>query len=176
LKKPGPPLIADANVLIDYMDADPSVLGLVASETGPLMVAAEVLAKVDQLDTKTCERLGLKIAEASLDQLMEAGQRRPGLAFDDVVCLVLARDHGWCCVTNDRALRAACASSGVDVRWGLEVMLPLVSRTILSGREAIDVALTIQRNNRAYITDAILTRFRARVAKAAGSRGGGQKL
>jgi len=170
LRKPGPPLIADANVLIDFMDADPSVLGLLARETGPVMIAAEVLAKVDQLSTTTCDRLGLTIVEATLDQLIEAGQRRPGLAFDDVVCLVLARDHEWCCVTNDRALRAACEASNVDVRWGLEVMLPLVARAALSTKDAIEVALTIQQNNRAFITEPILRRFKAKAARAASSR------
>ena len=110
------PLIVDANVLIDYLDTEPSVLALVAREAGPLFVATEVLAKVDQLDVTVCEELGLSIAVPSLSQLLEAAVRRPGLAFDDVVCLVMARDNGWCCVTNDRALRAACRASDVSVQ------------------------------------------------------------
>jgi len=170
LRRPGPPLIADANVLIDFMEADPSVLSVLASEIGPVMIAAEVLEKVRLLDAATCERLGLTIVEATLDQLMEAGQGRPGLAFDDLVCLVLARDHERCCVTNDRALRTACEASGVDVRWGLEVMLPLVVGEALSAEDAIDVALTIQQNNPAFITEAIVRRFKAEVARAASSR------
>lgn len=161
------PLIADANVLIDYLDADPTVLALIAEETGPVMIAAAVLAKVDQLDTSICDKLGMRIVNASLDQLREAGQRRPGLAFDDMVCLVLARDNEWCCVTNDRALRAACESCGVEVRWGLEVMLPLVARNALSADEATEVALTIHKNNQAYISVSIVERFKAKVAKAA---------
>lgn len=176
MKSPGPPLIADANVLIDFMDADPSILEMLAKETGPLMIAAQVLSKVDQLDTTTCESMGLLIVEPNIDQIFEAaGQRQAGLAFDDQVCLVLARDHDWCCVTNDRALRAACASARVDVRWGLEVMLPLVAQRALPSQEAIEVALAIQQNNRAYITDSIVTRFKMRVAEAAPSKGGGRK-
>jgi predicted nucleic acid-binding protein len=163
------PLIVDANVLIDYLDTEPSVLALVARETGPLFVAMEVLAKVDQLDVTVCEELGLTIAVPSISQLLEAAVRRPGLAFDDVVCLVMARDHGWCCVTNARALRAACRLSGVRVQWGLEIMLRLVARSALSSRDAIEVALAIQRSNRAFITDAIVDRFKIKAKQVAGT-------
>ncbi|HOC41431.1 MAG TPA: hypothetical protein PKJ99_00330 [Thermoanaerobaculales bacterium] len=160
------PLIVDANVLIDYLDTEPSVLALVAREAGPLFVATEVLAKVDQLDVTVCEELGLSIAVPSLSQLLEAAVRRPGLAFDDVVCLVMARDNGWCCVTNDRALRAACRASDVSVQWGLEIMLRLVASSVLSSRDAIEVAMAIQRTNRAFITDAIVNRFKIKAARA----------
>ena len=165
------PLIVDANVLIDYLDAEPSVLTLVAREAGPVFVATAVLAKVDQLDVTACEDLGLTIAEPSLGQLLEASVGRPGLAFDDVVCLIMARDNGWCCVTNDRALRAACRLSGVSVQWGLEIMLRLVAKSALSSRDAIEVALAIQRTNRAFITDAIVSEFKVKAEKAAGSSG-----
>jgi len=160
------PLIVDANVLIDYLDTEPSVLALVAREAGPLFVATEVLAKVDQLDVTLCKELGLSITVPSLSQLLEAAVRRPGLAFDDVVCLVMARDNGWCCVTNDRALRAACRASDVSVQWGLEIMLRLVASSVLSSRDAIEVAMAIQRTNRAFITDAIVNRFKIKAARA----------
>ena len=104
-----PPLIADANVLIDYVNSDVSVLALLAQHAGPLYVATPVLEKVEGLDRSECERLGMVVIEPTLDQLLEAGQARGRLAFDDRVCLILARDRAWSCVTNDKALRRACA-------------------------------------------------------------------
>lgn len=100
-------LVVDANVLIDYAEADESVLALVVRHIGPVFVPRDVLDEVDQFDEDTCTRLGLQIAEGSLEQLLEAGAGGGGLSFQDWMCLILARDNGWVCVTNDGRLRSA---------------------------------------------------------------------
>lgn len=43
-------LLADANVLIDYRDADPSVLSLAATHVGPIRVVHAVLEEVHGFD------------------------------------------------------------------------------------------------------------------------------
>lgn len=168
------PLIADANVLIDYVNIDASILALLAIHIGPVLVATAVLEKVDQLDVGECERLGLTVVEATVEELIEAGAKRGGLAFDDHLCLILARGHGWCCVTNDKALRRACASEGVALRWGLEVMLGLIEKAVLTTADAVAVAKAIQTTN-PFIGDAILEQFgrKARQAAQHGARRGG---
>ena len=50
LKTPSAWFIADANVLIDYANTAPAILGQVSKHIGPVYVAADVLEEVDQLD------------------------------------------------------------------------------------------------------------------------------
>lgn len=163
--KPRRRLIADANVLIDYVGADTSVLSLLARHAGALHVPAQVLLNVDGLDAAECERLGLTVVDPSLEQLLEAGRRRGGLALDDHVCLVMARDHGWCCLTNDRALRNACGREGIPVLWGLEAMLGLVETALLPPVNAIEVATLIHKGNPMFVTSTVLAEFESKVLR-----------
>lgn len=158
-------LVVDANVLIDYVGSDRSILGLAAEFIGPIHVPRPVLEEVEQLDEADCARLGIRLAEASTAQLLEAGAGRGRLSFSDRLCLVLARDRSWTCVTNDRALRRACADLSVPVLWGLELMLELVSLRGLTAGAALDVAMAIHRSNPRHITAEILERFEWKVGR-----------
>lgn len=155
--------IADANVLIDYAQTSPDILGLVARHIGPVYVAAAVLDEVEQLDEAQCQAIGLTPVEGSLAQMTEAAQRGGPLSFEDKLCLVLARDNGWACLSNDGPLREACKAQGVSVVWGLEIMLWLVQASHLDADKAIEVAEAIHLSNPLYITRKIITTFRQRV-------------
>ncbi len=155
--------IADANVLIDYAQTSPDILGLVARHIGPVYVAAAVLDEVEQLDEAQCQAIGLTSVEGSLAQMTEAAQRGGPLSFEDKLCLVLARDNGWTCLSNDGPLREACKAQGVSVVWGLEIMLWLVQARHLDADKAIEVAEAIHLSNPLYITRKIITTFRQRV-------------
>ena len=85
--------------------------------------------------------------------------RRP----QDKLCLVLARDNGWACLSNDGPLREACKAQGVSVVWGLEIMLWLVQARHLDADKAIEVAEAIHLSNPLYITRKIITTFRHKV-------------
>jgi hypothetical protein len=106
-----------------------------------------------------CQSFGLTIVEGSFAQLTEAAQRGGGLSFEDKLCLVLARDHGWTCLTNDGPLRDACKAQGVTVVWGLEIMLQLVEAGHVSADIAIAVAESIHAINPLYITRKIVSTF-----------------
>ncbi len=67
--------IADANVLIDYAETSPAILGQVVKHIGPVYVAADVLEEVDQLDEAQCKAIGLTVVDGNLAQLTEASQR-----------------------------------------------------------------------------------------------------
>lgn len=155
--------IADANVLIDYAQTSPDILGLVARHIGPVYVAAAVLDEVEQLDEAQCQAIGLTPVEGSLAQMTEAAQRGGPLSFQDKLCLVLARDNGWACLSNDGPLREACKAQGVSVVWGLEIMLWLVQARHLDADKAIEVAEAIHLSNPLYITRKIITTFRHKV-------------
>ena len=155
-------LVVDANVLIDYATADESVLGLVVRYIGPVYVPRDVLDEAHRVDEDMCIRLGLQIAEGSLDQLLQAGVGGGGLSFQDRMCLILARDHGWVCVSNDRRLRRACEEVGVETRWGLQLMLEVVAAGGLDPESAVSVAETIGRRN-AWLGAAVVEAFTRKV-------------
>jgi predicted nucleic acid-binding protein len=156
-------LIMDANVLIDFLDTDASVLALISQHVGSLHVARPVVEEVAQFDESTAESLGITVVDASTEVLLAAASGRGRLSFPDRLCLVLAREKGWSCVSNDGRLRRACTDDGVEVLWGLEVIAMLVEAGALPVQAARDLALDIQRNNPRFITDEIVDRFLARL-------------
>lgn len=159
--------IADANVLIDYARASPEILGLVVKHVGPVFVAAAILDEVEQLDEQMCLQHGLAVVEGSLTQLVEASQRGGPLSFEDKLCLVLARDNGWACLSNDGPLRDACKAQNVEVVWGLEIMLQLVETGCVSKEKAIEAAEAIHTINPMYITNRVVAAFRQKIKIAA---------
>jgi predicted nucleic acid-binding protein len=152
-------LVTDANVLIDYSSTDESVLALTSRHLGPVIVPSPVLDEVELLDVPACERLGIRVVEPTLDQLLEAASQRGRLSFEDRLCLILARDGGWLCVTNDRRLRAACEAAGVPVVWSLELLIELVGAGELPPQVAISIAADLHLISPRHITAAILAEF-----------------
>lgn len=94
-----------------------------------------------------------------------ADQRGGPLSFEDKLCLVLARDNGWICLSNDRPLREACKAQDVPVVWGLEIMLSLVEGKYLTPAAAIQAAQAIHAVNPMFITAKVLVAFRQKVAE-----------
>lgn len=149
-------LVTDANVLIDYASTDESVLTLASRHLGAVIVPSPVLAEVDALDVMACDRLELRVVEPTLDQLLEAGAQRGRLSFEDRICLILARDGGWPCVTNDRRLRTACDAASVSVMWSLDLLVALVAAGQLLGEQAILIADDLHHISPRHITRDIL--------------------
>jgi predicted nucleic acid-binding protein len=158
-----PAFVIDANVLIDYADSDPSILTLFSKNIGSIHIIPDVLEKVEQLNTKECRRLGLVLAEPTLEQYLEAGKKIPGLAFDDTLCLILARDHHWTLISTDKALRSACKKAHISLLWGLELMLPLVEKNLLSPSQAQKTAARIHTLNPGFVHQQIIESFTKKI-------------
>ena len=152
-------LVFDANVLIDYASTDPSVLTLVVDHIGQVHVPRDVLEEVQLLDEEHCARLGMKVAEGTTEQIVEAGAGRGALSFADWMCLIIARENRWDCVTNDGALRRECEANGINVRWGLELLLDVVAAGGMSAAGSIACAEAIAANN-AWLKPEVIERFR----------------
>ncbi|MCX6558826.1 MAG: hypothetical protein NTW95_15580, partial [Candidatus Aminicenantes bacterium] len=144
-------------------DSDPSILTLFSKNIGTIHIIPDVLEKVEQLNPKECCRLGLVIAEPTLEQYLEAGKKIPGLAFDDTLCLILARDHHWTLISTDKALRSACKNANIPLLWGLELMLPLVEINLLPPSLAQKTADRIRALNPGFVNQQILERFSKKV-------------
>lgn len=155
-------LILDANVLIDFAATDSSILALVARHVGRVHIPQDVLDEVRQLDEAKCERLGLRVIEGTIEQITEAGIGHGGLSFADRMCLILARDSGWKCVSNDGALRKACTAEGVEVQWGLALLLDVVSAGGMEPDTAGELAQEIVESNR-WIKPEVVDEFRRKL-------------
>ena len=156
--------IVDANVLIDYLKTDISILTIYSKEIGQIYVPTDVLEKVKQLETGECDRLNLEIVEPTTEQYLEAAPKIRGLAFDDRVCFILARDNKWYCISNDIQLRVICEENGISVLWGLELMLPLVERKLIEPTEILQVAKDIHESNPLFVNKTILKKFEGKVS------------
>ena len=161
----GPParrlMIMDACVLIDFIKAQRSVLELVVKHVGPLYVTSPVVDEVKEIDDeKDLVELGLLIVEPELeDAYMAASQSGGPLSFQDRLCLLAAKRHGFTCVTNDKNLRKSCTQEGVPILWGLELLAELHKAGGISEKEAKRIAQAIRTSNPKHITANIISRF-----------------
>ena len=158
-------LIADASVLIDIADANEAVLALIAQHVARVVIPTPVLAEVDSLDELKCAALGLEVVEPTLDQLRQAAARHPALSFADKVCLIVARDAGATCWTNDGPLAEECTAIGVARMRGLRPLIALVEAGALALDVAIGTVELVSANN-PYITNAIVDEFRRLAGEA----------
>ena len=153
-------LLMDANVLIDYQNSDFSVLGLVNKHVGEVLVLTTIIKEVGGLDFTDCERLGLKVIEPDLIQLKRAATKRGQLSFRDHLCLLVASESGFVCVTNDKPLRKACIEEGVAILWGLEIMTALVQGHEMRAVDAIQTAEKIHNSNPLHISRKLVEQFK----------------
>lgn len=157
-------LVLDANVLIDFCQTDRSLLPLVSLHLGEVRVPLPILEEeIEQLGSEDWVGLGIVPVEPSLELLEAAAARRAGLSFHDHLCLLVAREHGGRCVTNDGRLRRACAAERVPALWGLEMLALLVEARALGLAEAERLARAVQRVNPMYINERVIERFLARL-------------
>ncbi len=151
-------LLADANVLIDYVETEIEILRLVAGLFAKLIVPRPVLEQVPRLSIRTCRSVGIQIVDAETEILLDAAKRSPALGFEDSLCLVLCEQNQWTCVTNDAALARSCRQANVSVRRGLNLMVELVVHRRLPATRALAVARAIHNTN-PFITVPILEEF-----------------
>ena len=150
-------LILDANILIDFLECDRTILTLICSNVGQIYLATPVFDEISQLSQSDCIELGVILVEPELKHLFLASQPNGPLSFQDHICLILAKEYGLTCVTNDRPLRQKCRVEGVAIIWGIELICILVESGGLPVENAKDIILNMQENNPKYITSTILT-------------------
>lgn len=167
-RRPG--LVTDANALIDYASTDVSVLALASRHLGPVIVPSPVLDEVELLELADCQRLGIRVIDPTLEQLLEAGSEGGALSFEDRICLIVARDGGWSCVTSDRRLRGACEAISVPVMWSLESVTELVDVGELSANQANSIAAELHAISPRHITAEVVAEVRRRVEGRQGRR------
>lgn len=158
-------LLMDANVLIDFCDSDRTIIPLISKHIGRVHVPLPILVEeVEPFNDVDWTELEIVSVEPSLEVVTRAAQRRAGLSFHDHLCLLLARENAWTCVTNDARLRRECTAEGITTLWGLEVVALLVEESVLAVSVAEGIGRAIQAANPKFITVQILHRFLKRIS------------
>ena len=160
-RSPPPKLmIMDACVLIDFIKTGRAVLELVVNHVGPLYVTSPVVDEVNEIDDENeLVALGLIVIEPEIEDAYAAGDRSGPLSFEDWLCLLTAKRHGFTCVTNDKNLRKLCRQESVSLLWGLELLAELHKVGGIPATEAETIAQAIRRSNPKHITEKIVSRF-----------------
>ncbi|RMD83545.1 MAG: type II toxin-antitoxin system VapC family toxin, partial [Lentisphaerae bacterium] len=151
-------LIMDACVLIDFIKSDRAVLALIVKHVGPVYVISPVVEEVGDInDESELLELGLVIIEPEIQDAYEAANRSGPISFQDHLCLLTAKRHGFTCVTNDKSLRKFCRQEGVPLLWGLEILAQLHRVGGISGKDAVAIAEKIQVSNPKHITNKMMS-------------------
>lgn len=157
-------MIMDACVLIDFIKAERTILELVVKHIGSLYVTSPVVDEVNEIDDENeLVALGLNIIEPEIEDAYAAAGRSGPLSFEDWLCLLTAKRHGFTCVTNDKNLRKLCEQEGVSLLWGLELVAELHKVGGITGKEAEVFAQAVRCSNPKHTTERIVSRFADRI-------------
>ena len=149
-------LLADADVLIDFRESEPAILALVGQHVGRVAVLPSVLDEFQGVTVTACAELGIAVVEVETERMLQATEVESQLSFNDRLYLVVCREEGWTCVTNDGALQGLCERHGVETRFGLGLMVDLVAAGLLERERAEAVARRIHASNPFHINDRVL--------------------
>lgn len=153
-------MIMDACVLIDFIKTDSSVFRLVAKYVGPIHVLSAVVEEVNQVEKEEdLIELGLVVVEPEMEDAYAAAGGAGPTSFQDRLCLLTAKRHGFACITNDTNLRKLCKQEGVRMLWGLELLAELHKAGGISGKDAEALGQAIRETNPKHITAEIVGRF-----------------
>lgn len=153
-------MIMDACVLIDFIKADRAVLKLIVQHVGSLHVTSPVVDEINEIeDENELVELGLIIIEPEIEDAYAAASQPGPISFQDRLCLLAAKRHGFTCVTNDKNLRKLCKQEGVPFLWGLQLIVELHKAGGIPGKDADMIAQAIRASNPKHITAEIVSRF-----------------
>jgi len=154
-------MIMDACVLIDFIKTDRTVLELIVKHVGPVHVISPIVEEVGEIDDESeLLELGLAIMEPEIEDAYAAASHSGPISFQDRLCLLTAKRHGFKCVTNDKSLRKLCEQEGIPLLWGLEILAELHKAGGISAKEAVLIAQAIRESNPKHITVKIISRFK----------------
>ncbi len=154
-------MIIDACVLIDFIKTDRTVLELIVKHVGPVHVISPMVEEVGEIDDESeLLELGLVIMEPEIEDAYAAAGHSGPISFQDRLCLLTAKRHGFKCVTNDKSLRKLCRQEGVPLLWGLEILAELHKAGGIPGKDAELMAQAIRDSNPKHITAKIISRFK----------------
>ena len=142
--------LLDSCVMIEILHVEESLLYRIGKIGQPTFVDA-MLGEVPMLTDDLIDTFDIKIVEADWEDMTCASlesQSGP-LSFQDILCYLTAKRHGFTCLTMDKKLYEKCQSLGIPVLRFLALLLHLVQKGVLTKTEAREYARkSCQRNPR----------------------------
>jgi len=149
-------LLFDADALIDYIDSNKNIISVATKTLYEIYVPLTIIKEeIRQLSEDEAKNIGIKLFEPTFNQLIEAIKERRGFSFQDRLCLIIAKENNWTCITNDKNLRNKCSGEGVEIMWGLQLMLELYAEKYICKEEAIDTVWKIHKSNSRITKDIV---------------------
>ena len=81
-----------------------------------------------------------------------------GLSSEDWSCVLAVQETHGSCITNDQKLRSVIKAKGYNVIWGLETILKMYKKKVITKTKTKKYGLQICQRNK-YLTDAIRNDF-----------------
>lgn len=130
--------IVDAGALLDFCRVDRALLTLIAEHVGAVNIAEAGLLHVSMLDRAEALTIGIEVVCPELSASQRAARLacKSPLRFDDWLCVVLAEERGWGCISHEPRMHAQCAARNTRARWGFHLLGLLVEHRVLSLAEA----------------------------------------
>lgn len=130
-------LIVDTNILIDMHRGGVirQFFALPYDFTSPDVI----LAELEDPDGSELERMGLRSAELTGEQVLEVAfilENNQKIAANDIFALVLASHMGLTLLTGDSRLRRLSAKHNVPVHGTIWLLDEMVQRNIITARQA----------------------------------------
>jgi hypothetical protein len=149
-------MIFDADVLIDFVKTDITVLDGIVKYIGHVYILEDTVKEVRDIESidELTER-GLILIEVDIDDANAAGRITGSLSYQDRLCFLTAKRHNAQCVTNNKHLRNLCTCENISVIWGIEVLTILSEAGGISTSKAFKIANDISKIN-PYITKNII--------------------
>ncbi len=153
-----PVLITDSCVLIDYAKSARDAIERLCEVTSVFVPRILLVEEVRDLTLTDAEEIGLTIVDPPLELVQKAARLPKPLSFYDWLCVLMASENRWTCVSNDRRLRATCRERGVATQWSLEPLVLLVVEAEMNRDKAIAIARAMAELN-PYLGRAVVDRF-----------------
>jgi hypothetical protein len=155
-------VITDANVLIDYLVIDKKILKLIPGLFKEATIPIDVLNEVEQITESQIKAYGFTVYYPEPDTYYKAINSYNGLSYEDNICIIDCQKNGWGIVTNDTKMRKKCEEEGLELFWGLQLIVILVEKGRLSKNEAIKASEKIENSN-PMITEGDIKKFKIKI-------------
>ena len=153
-------LIVDANVLIDFLNSDFTILKEVNKFVGQVYVIDRLLVnEIPVLSFKDCQNVDLEIISPTEDIAKVAEVRIGQLSYIDRLILHMANDLKFDVITNDSELEKVCKNLGVKVIRELRLLIELAEISNYSVDKLIQIVERIHETNHLHINRRLVTQF-----------------
>lgn len=146
-------VVCDANIIIDFSLTGESLLLYLSELFDEVYVPYMVIYEITNISEQELIDAGIKLLETPIEM-----SPIKGLSTEDWSCVLAVQETHGSCITNDKKLRSVIKAKGNNVLWGLETILKMYQKKLITKTKAKKYGLQICQRNK-YLTDAVRNDF-----------------